>query len=67
MTRFGSVPPDHKSGSPKSPEGHKYMEMLDLLSKAEMAARNGQWGTCHTACKNAGDIALKWHQEWRKK
>lgn len=44
----------------------KYIEMLDLLSKAEMSARNGQWGTCYTACKNAGDTALKWHKEWRK-
>lgn len=43
----------------------KYMGMLDLLSKAEMAARNGQWGTCYTACKNAADAALKWHKEWR--
>lgn len=43
----------------------KYREMLDLLAKAEMAARNGQWGTCHTACRNAGYVALKWHKEQR--
>lgn len=41
----------------------KYREMLDLLAEAEMAAKNGQWGTCYTACKNAGDVALKWHKE----
>ena len=43
----------------------KYREMLDLLAKAERAAANRQWGTCYTACKNAGIAALKWHKEQR--
>ena len=36
-----------------------YNEMLDLLSKSELAARNGQWMTCGTWAKNAMDRAYE--------
>ena len=45
----------------------KYEEILPLLQNAELAARNGQWGTCYTASKSAAELALKWHKEWRER
>lgn len=36
-----------------------YNEVFDLLSKAELAARNGQWFTCGTWCKHASDVAFR--------
>lgn len=45
----------------------KYEKILAILQDAELAARNGQWGTCYTAANKAGEMALKWHQAWRSK
>jgi hypothetical protein len=36
-----------------------YDELLELLAKAELAARNGQWATCGTWAKNATERAYQ--------
>jgi len=37
----------------------KYDELLELLHKAEMEARNGAWATCGSWCRNAMKMAFK--------
>jgi len=43
-----------------------YQELLDLLSKSELAARNGEWMTCGTCAKNAMDKAYEYGKEERE-
>ena len=52
---------------PRDIDNEKYRQMLDKLAEVEMAAANEKWITCYTLCKNAADVALKFHKEEQKK
>ena len=43
----------------------KYDELFELLSKAELAARNGEWATCGTWAKNATSLAYCYAEDER--
>lgn len=40
-----------------------YAELFEIIAKAELAARNGQWMTCGTCGKQLTELAYKYGNE----
>ena len=44
--------------SEKIKDEEKYNQLFELLSKAELAARNGEWKTCGTWARRVMELAF---------